>query len=83
MILSVLIRRPGIFQAGLLIVVRFAQRLPVAPIPEETAIAAVRNDMVNNRRLNVPSLRQAHYAQRMSGKVLLAGLLPCTAIAAG
>ena len=83
MILSVLIRRPGIFQTCLLIVVRFAQRLPVTLVPEEAAITTVRNDMVDNRRLNVSSLRQAHYAQRMSGKVLFSNPLPGVPVTAG
>ena len=81
--LSILVRRPGIFQAGLLIVACLAQRLPVTLIPEEAAITTVRNDMVDNRRTGVPSLSFAHRAQRMSGKVLLSDPLPGVPVTAG
>ena len=76
MILSVLMRWPGIFQAGLLIVVRFAQRLPVTLIPEQFSVTTMRLDVVDDRRTAVPSLSFAHYTQRMCGKVLFSDSLP-------
>jgi hypothetical protein len=83
MILSVLIRRPGIFQAGLLIVACLAQALPIALIPEQFPVTTVRLDVVDDRRLNVPSLCQTHYTQRMCGKVLFSDSLPGIPVAAG
>ena len=68
------------FQAGLLIVVRFAQRLPVCSVPEEVTITAMRFNMINHRCFGVSSLGCTHDAEGMRCKELLAGPLPCMTI---
>ena len=70
----------AIFQAGLLVMVGFAQRLPVVPIPEQLLISAMGNDVVNDRCFHVPPLLHALNTQRMGGEELLARLLPGTAV---
>ena len=77
-----MVRWSAVFQAGLLIVVSFAQRLPIALIPEKIPVTTVRYDVVNHRCFHVPPLLQALNTKRMGREELLAGLLPCTAIAA-
>ena len=62
-------------------VVPVAKGLPVTSVPEELLITTVRNDVVDVRRLNVPSFLHALYAQRVCLKVLLPGFLPRTAVA--
>ena len=59
------------------------QSLPVAPIPEQLLISAVRNDVVNNCCFGVLTLRHTLDAQRMGFEVLLAGLLPFSAVPSG
>jgi len=55
---------------------RLAQRLPVGSIPEKLGIAAMRFDVVDNRRLCGKAFLQAHHAERMGCEVLSAGALP-------
>ena len=76
-----MVRRSAIFQASLLVVVGLAQRLPIAPIPEQISVSTVRYDVINHRRFHIPSLRQALNTQRMGGEELFTDSLPCTAIA--
>ena len=66
--------------AGLDAVVAVAEGLPVALIPEEQAVAAVRDDVVNVRRPDVPALLHALHTQRVRFKVTPTGLLPCPAV---
>ena len=61
-------------------VMAMAQGLPVALVPEELLITTVRNDVVDVRRLRVPSFLHALYAQRVCLKVLLPGPLPSSTV---
>ena len=71
----------AVLQAGLLIVMSFAQRLPVCSVPEQVTVAAMRFDMIHHRCFGVSSLGCTHDAEGMRCKELLAGLLPCVTIA--
>ena len=53
-----------------------AQRLPVAPIPEQNRIAAMRNDMVNDCSCHDLSLLLASDTQRMGIEENPSGFLP-------
>ena len=61
-------------------VVAVAQGLPVTPVPKEFLVTAVRNDVVDVRRLHVPSFLHALYAQRVHLQVLLSGLAPSSSV---
>ena len=61
-------------------VMSVTQCLPVASIPEELPVTAVRNDVVDVRRLHVPSFLHALYAQRVHLQVLLSGLAPSSSV---
>ena len=61
--------------------VPMAKGLPVASIPEELLVTTVRNDVVDVRRLLIPSFLHALHAQRVLPKVLLPGLSPGSSIA--
>ena len=54
----------------------FAQGLPVAFIPEEVFIPAVRKDMVHNRGRHEFAIALALYAQGIPFQVLLPGRPP-------
>ena len=77
-----MVRWPAVFQTGLLVVVGFAQRLPVAPGPEQLLVSTVWDDVVNNRCSHVSSLCHALNTQWVRHEKLLAGLLPGAAISA-
>ena len=47
-------------------VVSVAQGLPVAPVPEELLVTTVWNDVVDVRRLHVPTFLHALHAKRVS-----------------
>ena len=68
--------RAAVFVTGLSVMVFLAQRLPVGRIPEQRGIAAMRSDVVNDRRHPCAAFIQAHHAQWMLCKVFLAGALP-------
>jgi len=53
-----------------------AQRLPVSPIPEQTGIAFVRNDVVNNRGDSRDSSFAAINTQRIGSQKLLPSSAP-------
>ena len=55
-----------ILASGFLVMAGLAERLPVAPVPEEVPITPVRNDVVDHGRLDVAALLSATDAQRMS-----------------
>ena len=76
-----MVRRSAVLQAGLLIVVGFAQRLPVCSVPKQVTVTAMRSDMIHHRCFGVSSLGCTHDAEGMRCKELLAGLLPCVTIA--
>jgi len=74
--ISVSVGRPAVLIAGLSIVVLLAQRLPVGRVPKQRGIAAMRSDVVNDRRHPCTAFIQAHHAQRMLCKIFPAGTLP-------
>ena len=74
------VRWSTVLQTGFLIVVGFAQLLPVCSVPEELTVAAMRFDMIYYRCFGVPSLGCTHDAEGMRCKELLASLLPCATI---
>ena len=67
---------------------RFAQRLPVAPIPEQLRIASVRNNVIDNGRGFQPAVLSAYHAQRILPQIQFSrgapfGIVPtCCAAAA-
>ena len=63
-------------------VVRSAQRLPVAPAPEQRLITPMGNLVVNHRGRRHSALCLAHHAQRMLTQETLSRLLPPVAVAA-
>jgi len=78
-----MVRRSAVLQAGLLIVVGFAQRLPVTLIPEQTLVTAMRNNVIDNRRPHIPALGHTLDAERMGSEILFPCPLPGVPIAAG
>ena len=59
-----------------------AKGTPVAPVPEQSLITTMRDDMVNDRGLGVLAALHALLAERVCLQKQLAGLLPCPVIAA-
>ena len=62
-------------------VVTVAQRLPVAPVPEQLHVTPVGLYVIHVRCLHVSSFLHALHAQRVLLKVLLPGLLPSATVA--
>ena len=59
-----------------------AQALPIRSIPEQNRVATMRLNVIHHCSFGVSSLSSTQCAKRMSDQVLLAGLLPCSTIAA-
>ena len=57
---SVVVSRCLILSSGLLIVTSFAERTPIAPVPEKLLVSAMRNDMVNDRSFSEEALLLTH-----------------------
>lgn len=62
--------------------VRCAKALPVALVPEQRLITAVRDLVIDHRGRRHPVLGLAHHAQRMRAQEALARFLPFVAVAA-
>ncbi len=62
---SVVILRATVFRPGLPVMAGFAERLPVILIPEELLIPAMRDDVIDNGRLDVMSGFGTFGTQRM------------------
>jgi hypothetical protein len=62
--------------------VPFAQRLPIASVPEQLWIAPVRDDMVDDGRRRHRSLIPAHAAERVLGQEQAPRLVPTSIVAA-
>lgn len=58
------------------VVVRGAQRLPVAGVPEQTLVPPVRDDVVNQRGRSQPPDLFAVPAERVTAQECLAGRIP-------
>ena len=80
--LSIMVQRSAILPGGFLIVVLFAQRLPVVLIPEQYLIATVRDDVIDNRCQVIHTFLCAFHTERMCSEEQLAGFLPCAVITA-
>ena len=52
---SIVILRAAFFRQSLPVMAGFAERLPVILIPEELLITSMRDDVVDDRRFDVPS----------------------------
>src|SRR5690606_23458790 len=74
--LGLRLRKAAVFGGRLAVVVRLAERLPVAAIPEQRLVAAMRDDVVDHRRGLDASFPGAHAAQRMLGEEAQPSLLP-------
>ena len=72
-----LIHRPGFPVVAL-----FAQRLPVALVPEQLPVAPVRYDVIYNLRLGKPAFALALLAKRIGFQVSLACFAPVMIITA-
>ena len=66
--MSVAVGGPAVLETGFPVVAGFAQRLPIALIPEQLQVTPVGLYMVNHRRSNVSSVPLALSAQRMPMK---------------
>ena len=71
-----MILRVAVLFPGLPVMASFTERLPVVLIPEELLISAVRNDVVDNRCLDISSLLGALGTERMRLQEPLALPLP-------
>ena len=60
---------------------RLAKALPVALVPEQAPVAAMRNDVIHHRGRGVPSSLKALNAEGMLPEIRFADLLPFDAIA--
>ena len=60
-----MVYRVLILVAGLHIVMMFAERLPVARVPEELRVTTVRTDVIHDRRFDVLALALTLHAQRV------------------
>ena len=67
---------------GLLVVMLLAERLPVAPVPEELQIPSVRDDMIHHRGFHELSFLPALHAERMALEELLRCFPPLAPVAA-
>ena len=79
---SIVILRVAVFCPGLPVMAVFAERLPVGLVPEQLLISTVRNDVVDDRRLDVPSFLGALGAERVRPQEPLAFPLPGFSISA-
>lgn len=79
----VVVGRCVIFSPGLDAVVTVAERLPVAPVPEQRPVATVWFDLIHISRPDVPAFFHALHTQLMSFQILLPCFLPCPSVTAG
>ena len=80
--ISILVFRTVILPPSFPVMTRFAERLPVAPVPEQFLVTAVWNNVIHNCGLGISSLLQALRTQRVALKKRFACFLPTAAIAA-
>ena len=78
---SVVVHRRLILAPCLLIMAALAKGTPVAPVPEQSLITTMRDDVVNDRGLSVLAALHALLAERVRLQKDFAGLLPCPVIA--
>ena len=78
---SVVVHRRLIFTPCLLVMAALAKGTPVAPIPEQSLITSVWDDVVNDRGLGVLAALHALLAERVRLQEQPACLLPCSVIA--
>jgi hypothetical protein len=73
---------PTVLGRRLAVVAPLAERLPVGPVPEQTHIAMVRNNVVDNGRRLGPTAMETHHTERVFGQVGQPGRLPPPVVAA-
>ena len=78
---SVVVHRRLIFAPCLLVMAALAKGTPVAPVPEQSLIPSVCDDVINDRGLGVLAALHALLAERVRLQEQSAGLLPCPVIA--
>ena len=78
---SVVVHRRLILAPCLLVMAALAKGTPVAPLPEQSLITSVRDDVVNDRGLGVLAALHALLAERVHLQEQPAGLLPRPIIA--
>lgn len=78
----ILVHGMHVLRPGLDAVMAMAERLPVAPVPEERLVSPVRNDMVNVCGFHKFPILQALHTQRMRTQILFSRLLPLAAVPA-
>ena len=76
-----MVHRRLIFAPCLLIMAALAKGTPVAPVPEQSLITTMRDDVVNDSRSGVPAALHALLAEWVCLQEKSAGLLPCPVIA--
>ena len=67
-VLLILVDGVSIFCHRFMVVTFLTKWLPIASVPEELRITSVRHDVVNDRRLDVPSVLPAAGAQWIGTK---------------
>ena len=70
------INRVDVLRQCLAVVVRLAETLPIALVPEQLLVTTVRYDVIHHCSLGVPSQFHALHTQRMALEVGFARLLP-------
>ena len=78
---SVVVHRRLIFTPCLLVMAALAKGTPVAPVPEQSLIPSVCDDVINDRGLGVLAALHALLAERVRLQEQPAGLLPRPVIA--
>lgn len=78
---SVVVNRRLVLAPCLLVMAALAKGTPVVPVPEQSLITSVRDDVVNDRSLGVLAAFHALLAERVRLQEQSAGLLPCPVIA--
>ena len=79
---SVFIHGVMVFSSSLHAVAAVAERLPVAPVPEQYRVASMRNDMINVCRFHIAIQLQALFAKRVCLQIFLPGFPPFISVAA-
>ena len=70
----------AVFRHGFMVVASLTQSLPVVGVPEQSGVAAMRNDVVNHSSLDQSARPLASGAQRMGVEERGAGFLPAASV---
>ena len=78
-----MVHRVAIFRSSLVIMTRFAQRLPIGPVPEQLHVASVWLAVIHHGCSDEPSPLHAHLTKRVRCQEPLALSSPCSTIPSG